>query len=119
MQQIFCSSIVHRISGLKVGGYLLPNKARIGLEYSGILERRNEVDIIADILTEARKSEKKTHIMYNCNLNHKQCKTYIGYLLEVGLLESHFEDRKKITFRATSKGSKFLSSYSKLKALMT
>ncbi len=95
------------------------SEARKGLGCFHYLERRNDVDIIADILTEAKKSEKKTHIMYNCNLNHKQVKLYIGFLLEIGLLKSHFEDNNKVTFKVTSKGSKYLSAYYKLKALMT
>jgi predicted transcriptional regulator len=100
--------------------FLMPSEARTGLDYVSYVEKRNYIDIIADILAEAKKVTGKTRIMYNCNLSYKQLKLYINFLLEIGLLDSHFENRnnKLSSFRITSKGLKFLSAYSKLKALM-
>lgn len=90
------------------------------LGYSTFQRKRSEIDIIADILKEAQKVKRKTRIMYNCNLSYKQLKLYIIFLLKIELLDSHFENRSnKISFRITSKGLKFLSAYSKLKALMS
>ena len=98
----------------------MPSEARTGLDYVTYVERRNYIDVIADILAEAKKIARKTRIMYNCNLSYKQLKLYINFLLKIGLLDSHFENRSnKISFRITSKGLKFLSAYSKLKALMS
>lgn len=97
----------------------MPSEARTGLDYVSYVEKRNYIDIIADILAEAKKVTGKTRIMYNCNLSYKQLKLYINFLLEIGLLDSHFENRNnKVSFSITSKGLKFLSAYSKLKALM-
>jgi predicted transcriptional regulator len=82
--------------------------------------RRSDIEIIADILAKTKKVARKTRIMYNCNLSYKQLKLYINFLLEIGLLDSHSdESSNSSSFKITSKGSKFLSAYSKLKALMS
>jgi len=57
--------------------------------------------------------------MYKCNLNNKQLEIYLSFLLKIGLLDSRLDERNnRLFFRTASKGSKFLSAYSKLKALM-
>ena len=98
---------------------LMPSESRTRLDYSNYLGKRSDIDIIADILIKAKEDTIKTRIMYNCNLSYNQLKVYLNFLLEIELLDSHFENRSnKVFFRITSKGSKFLSAYSKLKALM-
>ena len=98
---------------------LMPSESRTRLSYS-FRGKRSDIDIIADILIEAKEDTLKTRIMYKCNLSHRQLVTYLNLLLKIGLLDSHFENRSnKISFRITSKGLKFLSAYSKLKALMS
>jgi predicted transcriptional regulator len=82
--------------------------------------RRSDIEIIAAIPTETKKVARKTRIMYNCNLSYKQLKLYINFLLEIGILDSYSdESSNRSYFKITSKGSKFLSAYSKLKALMS
>ena len=99
---------------------LMPSESRTVLGYSSYLRKRSDIDIIADILIKAKEDTIKTRIMYKCNLSHRQLVTYLNLLLKIGLLDSHFENRSnKISFRITSKGLKFLSAYSKLKALMS
>lgn len=98
----------------------MPSETRTGLGYSSYLEKRSYIDIIADILTKAKKDTLKTPIMFKCNLSHKQLKNYLNLLLEIELLDSHSNEKSNTQyFRITSKGSKFLSAYSKLKALMS
>jgi len=97
---------------------MLEEASKLG--YSTFQRKRSDIDIIADILKEAQKVKRKTRIMYNCNLSYSQLEIYLSFLLEIGLLDSHSDQRSnKPSFRITSKGSKFLSAYSKLKTLMS
>ena len=98
----------------------MPSEARIGLGYSSYLGKRSDIDIIADIVIEAKEDTLKTRIMYKCNLSYSQLMIYLNLLQKIGLLDSHSNEKSnKQYFRTTSKGSKFLSEYSKLKALMS
>lgn len=98
----------------------MPIEARTGLDHFSYMRRRSDIEIMASILTETKKVARKTRIMYNCNLSYKQLKLYINFLLEIGLLDFHSdESSNRSSFKITSKGSKFLSAYSKLKALMS
>jgi len=99
---------------------LMPSVSRTGLDYSSYLGKRSDIDIIADILIKAKEDTIKTRIMYKCNLSYRQLRIYLNLLLKIGLLDSHSNEKSnKQYFRTTSKGSKFLSAYSKLKALMS
>lgn len=96
------------------------SESRTRLEYSGYRGKRSDIDIIADILIEAKEDTMKTRIMYKCNLSYRQFKIHLNFLLKIGLLDSHSNEKSnKQYFRTTSKGSKFLSEYSKIKALMS
>jgi predicted transcriptional regulator len=85
------------------------------------VRKRSDIDIMANILSEANKSTKKTRIMYRCNLSHSQLQIYLRILSDMGFLVSYLkEERSKLNyFRTTSKGFKFLDAYRALKSLMT
>ena len=90
------------------------------LSSSIYLRKRSDIDIIADILIEAKKDTLKTHIMYRCNLSHRQLNIYLKLLFKIGLLKSHSnEENNARYYEITSKGLKFLKTYSKLKDLMS
>ena len=76
--------------------------------------KRSRIDIIANILGEARKGARKTHIMYNCNLSHRQLHVYLRLLLDMEFLGC-----RSNVYKVTAKGFKFLDAYRTLKALMT
>lgn len=76
--------------------------------------RRNDLDIIADILRVAKNGAKKTHIVYGCNLNFNVVKKYLGRMQEHGLIEY----KGKFWF-ATEKGRAFEDSFRKLIAPIT
>jgi predicted transcriptional regulator len=82
------------------------------------IRRRSDVDIMANILGEANKGTKKTHIMYKCNLSHKQLQIYMQLLLDMEFLTTH-KKKKSDYFRTTPKGFKFIEAYHTLKGLMT
>ena len=90
------------------------------LSSSIYLRKRSDIDIIADILIEAKKDTLKTHIMYRCNLSHRQLNIYLKLLFKIGLLKSHSnEENNARYYEITSKGLEFLMAYSKLKDLMS
>lgn len=90
--------------------------------YSFLLGRkRSDIDIIANVLVEADKGTKKTHILYRCNLSHRQLQVYLQFLHDVGFLVSYAnnEGSKMKYFRTTPKGLEFLDAYRTLKRLMS
>jgi predicted transcriptional regulator len=98
----------------------LPLVAGTRLSSSIYLRKRSDIDIMADILIEAKEDTLKTHIMYKCNLSHRQLEIYLNLLLEIGLLKSHFnEENNARSYKITSKGLVFLKIYSKLKDLIS
>ena len=82
--------------------------------------KRSEIDIMASILSEARKGSGKTRIMYRCNLSHRQLQVYLKLLSDMRLLMSvtKEENRKTKFYETTTKGHDFLDAYCKLKELM-
>ena len=85
----------------------------------GSSRKRSEIDIMASILSEARKGARKTRIMYRCNLSHRQLQVYLKFLLGMKLLMSVSEEDSKTNFyQTTTKGRNFLDAYGKLEELM-
>ena len=84
------------------------------------VRKRNDIDIMANILSVANNGTKKTRIMYRCNLSHSQLKVYLQFLLNMGFLTSSSKEGAKLNcFITTSKGFKFLDAYRTLKSLMS
>ena len=81
--------------------------------------RRSALDIISNILIEAKQGKTKTRIMYKCNLSHDQLKNYIQLLLEIGFMDKQLgTDKQKKTLMTTSKGLKFLRKYAEIQAII-
>jgi predicted transcriptional regulator len=76
----------------------------------GILMRRNEYDIIAEILELACEGVKKTHLLCAVNLNCKILERYLERLQSLGVIESKEKGKTKFYF-TTSLGRKFLEAY--------
>ena len=72
------------------------------------MKRRNNVDIMADILRVAKSGAKKTWIVYRANLNFKIVKDYLSELIEKGLLAVH---KRSNLYRTTERGLEFLEQY--------
>jgi len=92
----------------------MPSRVQVDPSSSRWLQKRNDIDIIANILNEARGGARKTRIMYRCNLSHRQLQAYLKLLLDMGFLASQSD-----LFKTTVKGRKFVDAYRALKALMT
>jgi predicted transcriptional regulator len=79
------------------------------------MERRNRLEITAEILRIARKGVKKTHLVYKANLNHAILKEYLEKLEEQGLIARNIDIEKKI--RTTEKGNQFVERYMNLQTI--
>ena len=78
------------------------------------MARRNRMDIYVDILNAAREGAKKTHLVYQANLNFKIVKGYLEKLTEVGFLKKTGK-----FFVTTPKGSQFIDQYKDISILAT
>ena len=72
------------------------------------MKRRNNLDIMADILRIAKAGAKKTWIVYGANLNFKIVKEYLSDLKGRGLLSSRDESN---LYQTTERGLEFLEQY--------
>lgn len=103
------------------GAFLMASEFQAKSNSSPWVRKRSDIDIMANILSEANKGTKKTRIMYRCNLSHSQLQVYLDVLRDMGFLASHSkkEGAKLNYFKTTSKGLRFLDAYHALKNLMT
>ena len=82
--------------------------------------RRSRVEVIMDILSEARKGSNKTRIMYRCNLNFVCFNRYFKELLEKGLIVEVALDPDGIrVYKTTDKGLQLLEVLKKAKDLIS
>ena len=75
--------------------------------------RRNNMQIIADILRIAKNGAKKTHIDYKANLNFKILQEYLDELVEAGLIENDQEENGLL--KTTDKGIGYLNYFNGFK----
>lgn len=80
---------------------------------SGVFSYRSRMDIIANILENARGGVNKTKLMYSSNLSFKHFNSYLKFLLDRGLLEMTDEGRQKL-IKTTARGVEFLRLYRKI-----
>ena len=80
-------------------------------------KRRDKLYIIAEILEIAKEGALKTQIMYRANLSFTQLKDYLGFMLDIHLLEKTKQNNKDI-YRATEKGLDFLQRYLQIAELI-
>jgi predicted transcriptional regulator len=99
----------------------MASKIRVESEPHRSVRKRSDIDIMANILSAAKKGARKTRIMYRCNLSHNQLQVYLQILREMGFLAFHSkkEGAKQNYFKTASKGFEFLDAYRALKSLMT
>ncbi len=76
-------------------------------------ERRDRLNIMAEILDVATESKLKTQIMYMVNLSFSQVKEYILFLTERGFLRVRVQNGKKI-YETTLKGKLYIENYMKM-----
>ena len=99
------------------------------VECSGLVQEEKEaefavrgrLDIIADILKQAKHGAKKTRIMYLCNLSFRQLRVYLNFLMKKGFLslDHVVKSPGSVMFVTTEKGLDFLEAYDRLKAVIS
>jgi len=80
-------------------------------------KRRDKLYIISEILEIAKDGALKTQIMYRANLSFTQLNDYLGFMLEIHLLEKIRQNGKSI-YRSTEKGIDFLQRYHRIAELL-
>jgi predicted transcriptional regulator len=70
--------------------------------------KRNEFEIIREILFLANKEIKKTRLMYQTNMCYNHFNKYLKFLLNNGLIEERFNTPKGRVYITTEKGNKWL-----------
>ena len=80
------------------------------------MKRRNETEIMAEILSLCRHPQKKTRIMYQTNLSWKVAQEYLERLLSRELLQVHHSE---IRYATTQKGLDFLEKWEQCTAFLT
>ena len=80
-------------------------------------KRRDRLYIIAEILAIAKDGSLKTQIMYRANLSFAQLNEYLNFLLKMELLKRNTKDRK-IFYKTTAKGVKYLENYEEISSLL-
>lgn len=71
---------------------------------------RGKIEIIGDILNLSTEGVRKTHLMFMANLSYGQLFNYLEELQSRGFIEQIVEG-KRISYRTTTSGRDFLSSY--------
>ena len=79
--------------------------------------RRDRLNIIAEIMEAAKGSKLKTRIMYRVNLSFSQVNEYLSFLTERGFLRVHVENRKQF-YETTAKGNIYIKNYRELSNLL-
>ena len=71
------------------------------------------MDIYFDILSAARQSVRKTHIIYRSNIAYKQLDKYLDTLIECDLIKEGLEDSAKV-YNVTNRGLIFIELFENL-----
>ena len=80
-------------------------------------ERRDRLNIMAEIIEVSKGGKLKTQIMYKVNLSFSQLKDYLSFLTEKGFLKVYVENKKKI-YVATAKGNLYIENYMEMSDLL-
>ncbi len=79
--------------------------------------RRDRLNIIAEIMEAAKGSQLKTRIMYRVNLSFSQVNEYLSFLTERGFVRVRVENRKKF-YETTAKGNMYIENYREMSNLL-
>ena len=82
--------------------------------------RRDRLEVVADILTEALNGANKTRIMYRANLNFVRFKRYFSELLDRGLIvEVDNPGSGGVLYKTTEEGRALLAVLRKARRLIS
>lgn len=81
-------------------------------------ERRDRLNIFAEIMEVAKVKQLKTRIMYSVNLSFSQINEYLSFLTQMGFLRVRVENRKKF-YETTAKGNIYIENYNEMANLLS
>jgi len=73
-------------------------------------EKRDQLDLLLELLKETKEPVKKTHILYRTRINYYQLSRYLNLLLKLNMVEEVTNPLEG--FRITDKGRTVLSLFS-------
>ncbi len=73
-------------------------------------EKRDQLDLLLELLKETKEPVKKTHILYRTRINYYQLSRYLSLLLKLNMVEEVTNPLEG--FRITDKGRTVLSLFS-------
>lgn len=76
--------------------------------------KRSESEILAQILTTAKKEVKKTHLLYSTNTSYSNFVKYFNFLLYQNFIEVKNGNPSGKVYKITDKGDNFLKSINKI-----
>ncbi|MGI0091301.1 MAG: winged helix-turn-helix domain-containing protein [Nitrososphaerales archaeon] len=76
------------------------------------------MEILYEIVSAAKMSARKTHLVYKSNVSFKQLDVYLSSLINAGLIEESYEQDIGRVYNATSKGLNFLEIYESMTSIL-
>ena len=82
-----------------------------------IERRRSSIEVIADMLRLGEAG--KTEIMYSANMSYFQLQKYLGFLLQLKLIDRAAVGNPVVTYRVTRKGLRLLRNIDSILEILT
>ena len=79
--------------------------------------RRDRLNIMAEIMEATKRNQLKTRIMYRVNLSFNQVNEYLSFLTERGFVRVRVENGKKL-YETTAKGNIYIENYMEMSNLL-
>lgn len=80
-----------------------------------VMQNRQKDEMTRDILTVSNGGAMISHIMFKAYTSHAQAKSYLGELIENGLIEYDVLDR---TYHTTTKGLEYLQAMERISEML-
>lgn len=80
-------------------------------------DRRDRLNIMAEIMEITKEKQLKTRIMYKANLSFSQVNEYLSFLTEMGFLRASKDDGQKF-YETTTKGERYIDNYIEMSTLL-
>lgn len=79
---------------------------------------RRHTEIANSVLLACLNGALGTHVMFRCNLNSKQLRSYLDLLHGRGLVEKRTWGSAKVGYFTTEKGRRFIETYNSLQEML-
>lgn len=87
-------------------------------KFTNLYTKRDRIAILVNVLMETERALNKTRIIHRCNLNYRQLRVYLDFLLTNKLVTKKIDADGKELFVTTQKGKFFVKEFQCLQVLM-